>query len=236
MENAVAVATPAEVKAIETKTGALVERAQAFVVNSADSFGLAGQELVAIKGLQKEVNATFDPIVSKAYELYKEAGAQKKKHSEPLEAAEKLYKGKMATWEEEERRRLAEEARRREEEKRRQEEEAEEERRRQAAELEAAGLHETAAAILAEPSPAPEPEPEPVPEAPQAAGVSFRYNYSAEVVDFMALVKAVVAGQAPAALLLPNQPALNQMAKAMKDELQIAGVKVKKDRVVSARA
>lgn len=48
-----------------------------------------------IKALRKAVNETFDPVVGAAYAAHKEAVAAKKKHTDPLDVAERLIKGKI---------------------------------------------------------------------------------------------------------------------------------------------
>jgi len=55
----------------------------------------------------------------------------------------------------------------------------------------------------------------------QATGASFTEQYSAEVRDMMALVKAVAAGKADISCLEPNGPFLNSKAKAVKKEGEI---------------
>ena len=72
-------------------------------------------------------------------------------------------------------------------------------------------------------------------EPPKAEGISFRTQYRAEVVDFAALVQAVATRKAPLTLLQPDQAALNQMARAMKQAMNLPGVRLIKERVVAAR-
>lgn len=74
-----------------------------------------------------------------------------------------------------------------------------------------------------------------VPEIAQPSGISLRENWSANVYDMMALVKAVAAGRAPISYLLPNQKLLDMQAKALKSELKISGVKAIKETSVAAR-
>lgn len=84
------------------------------------------------------------------------------------------------------------------------------------------------------------PEPAPtvptvhVPETPKASGVSYRDNWKAEVTDLDALLQAIVEGKAPKSLVKIDSAKLNQLAKAMKDELRYPGVRAYNDRVVAA--
>jgi hypothetical protein len=66
-------------------------------------------------------------------------------------------------------------------------------------------------------------------------GLSFREDWSAEVVDLMALVKAVADGQAPLAFLEANIKVLNSQAKATKNSLVFPGVKFISKRVPIGR-
>lgn len=74
--------------------------------------------------------------------------------------------------------------------------------------------------------------------APQTkvSGISSRDNWTAEVTDMLELVKAVAAGQQPLSLLSVDQTKLNGMAKALKQDLMIPGVKAVNKPVISARA
>ena len=66
-------------------------------------------------------------------------------------------------------------------------------------------------------------------------GLSFRENWSAEVIDLMSLVKAVAEGKAPLNFLQANQTVLNSQAKATKDAMQFPGVKFKSEKVPVGR-
>jgi hypothetical protein len=59
---------------------------------------------------------------------------------------------------------------------------------------------------------------------PEIAGMSQRESWSAEVVSFQALVAHVADHVEFMNLLLPNEPALNAMARAQKSLLQLPGV------------
>ena len=70
--------------------------------------------------------------------------------------------------------------------------------------------------------------------APKVAGIAIRTTWHAEVVNLLELVRAVAAGKAPLALLLPNLPAINAQARSLKGEARIAGVRVFSKADVSA--
>jgi len=124
--------------------------------------------------------------------------------------------GKLTTYEEAAKRAAAEEAQRMAEAERK----AEENRRLTAAvEAEASGDRLTAEAIMNE-------EPAEIvvtvqPEMATIAGVGRTYDvWSAEVFDIVALVK-----HGKAEFLLPNQTALNALAKAFRNNMGIPGVR-----------
>ena len=109
----------------------------------------------------------------------------------------------------------------------------------EAAELEALGLDEEAASVLAE---AAEVKPAPAPvislpsTTPKVSGISFRENWRAEVVSLRSLVQAAALDERYLGLLQVNQVALNGMVRALKGNMQVPGVRVWAERVASASA
>lgn len=74
-------------------------------------------------------------------------------------------------------------------------------------------------------------------EAPKVAGISGRVTYAAQVVDLLALIKAVAAGQAPVQCLQADSKFLSAQARAYKQAGQLfPGVMVTAERSISARA
>jgi hypothetical protein len=213
---------------IEQMAMSIPAHAKALKIIDAASYQRGGELIVAIKGLRKQIDECFDPIVKKAHEAHKEAVAQKKKVEAPLVEAEGLLKPALAAWDTKqeelrraEQRRLEEEARKR----------AEDEQLAYAAQAERCGDKEAAQAILDAPV---EVAPVIMTTAPKLAGVSYRETWSAQVTDMMALVKAVAAGQQPLSLLVVNIPGLNGMARALKGALNIPGVKAVCEKTVAA--
>lgn len=66
------------------------------------------------------------------------------------------------------------------------------------------------------------------------SGASIRKKYKAEVVDLMALVKAVAAGRASIDLLEANMSVLNKRAGALGAEMKIDGVRVYEEQSIAA--
>lgn len=205
---------------IDRKATALATRSAEITVTDQTSYAVAAEFLIGVKKYREEVAEAYDAVIEAAHKTHKAALAKKKQYDDPANAAEREVKGKMATWQQAEQAKLDAQARAAEAEQRRLEEDA---RVAEAAALEQAGDGETAAAVLAAPAFVP---PVIAPRAaPKVAGVSMRDNWSAQVTDLRALVKAVAAGQADLGLLLPNQPALNARAKAEKAHLAVPGVR-----------
>jgi hypothetical protein len=214
---------------LEVKAKTLESEARELVIVSeadyrnADRFGRAAKALLA------EIDAAFDPIIEQAHKAHKTAIEQKKKQAAPVEAVKRIVAGKMGEWYRAEQARIAEERRKAEAEARRK---ADEEALRVAEELAAAGMTEAADVALCEPVV----ERVVVEEAPKFEGVSYRETWSAEILDFDALIRAVAAGEASSAYLLPNTSALNADARTHKSALRVPGVRVRSELVQARRA
>jgi hypothetical protein len=197
------------------------------------------------------------PVCDASYKAWKTAVAKRDGLKAPFLEADKAYARAMGAYEvEQERiRRDAELAAQRERERLEREErervaaeerrlqaEAEERQLAAAAEAEARGDMETAERIASAPIETPVVAPRPVfvpvaPVAPKptASGISFRDNWSAEVINPMALIKAVAAGLQPVTLLLPNMPALNGLARSLREAMNVPGVKANNERIAAQR-
>lgn len=105
----------------------------------------------------------------------------------------------------------------------------------QATKAELAGKHERAAELAARADAAMMVAVAPV-DAPKAAGISTRKTYRAIVTDFPALLQFVLATPAFANLVLPDESALNALARAQKEGFSIPGCRLVVEDVVSARA
>mgnify|MGYP001601365998 CR=1 FL=1 len=245
-----------QLQQVEHQGLAIVEQARALAVVDSESFQRAGLLRQGIKAYLKKVEEVCDPVIEAGLRAHRAALKQKTILEAPALEADKLAMSRMVEYDQaqkararaaelavqRERERLEFEARAKAEiERKRLEAAAEERMVAEALEAETHGDTEAAARILAAP-PAPVvvvPEPIFVPspqiEMPKAEGISTREVWRAEVVDLPALIAAVAAGQQSLALLLPNQVALNQMARAQKGMLAIPGVKAVCEHVMPVR-
>src|SRR3990167_6029103 len=218
-------------------TSELEVQAQSFQivkVADAESFERGSAALRTIKEFLRRVAELFDPIDAAQIAARKTTIAQRKSLEDKPKALELAQKAELVAYD------RRQEAIRREAEAvaERERKRIEEDARIQAAlEAESRGEAKVAEAILEAPHP-PTPvfaPPAIVPEAPKAEGLSFRSNFRAEVSDLALLVTAVAAGEAPIRAPPPKLPMLNQMARAMKQELRLPGVRVVEERIASQK-
>jgi hypothetical protein len=227
---------------LETRALSLTEQAQVLTVRSQPDFERAGKFITeVIKPLIKEASEIFDPIIAKAHEAHKEAITQKKKIVEPLELAERTIKGEISRYCTEQER-VAREARLAAEREQQRLLDEQIEREVEAAEEMAKAFGDApeqveaeVKAIIEQPRVYP-PTPMPAVRLMPVKGVSTVDVYSAEVVNIRELCRAVADGRAGANLVLPNQPALNGLARSLKEGLSVPGVRCIKTKQVSARS
>ncbi len=208
---------------IKEKTSLAKANATAIVVDSTESYEAAGQFLVGVKAIRRNIADTFNHLIQKAHQLHKDQIAEKKKHDGPLDEAERIVKGKMGTYYAEQERKAREERQRAEREAR----EAEETRRLAEAEaLEKEGRQEEAEQVIEAPICVPVPRQV---ESPKAAGISTTKRYSFEVVDPAAI---------PRRYMIPNDVLIGQLVRSHHEaaEKMIPGIKVNVTTGVSARA
>ena len=214
---------------IENQALALKTEAEGFEITSQESYNLANEFGRRIKQSMKTIDDYCDPVIEAAHKAHKAACDQKKALYAPFEAAKKIIDGKQIAWYRAEQARAAEERRKAEEEARKK---AEEEALARAQELQDMGMNEAAEEAISQPVVI---EKVTVAEPVRAGGESFRETWKAEVVDLMALVKAVAAGTQPLAYLEANMPVLNKAASMFKGSVQIPGVKIVSDTIIARR-
>lgn len=84
-----------EIKELEGKALSITEYAGGLEVKSEEDMEVAHGYLKGIKGLTKEVKDTFDPMCEANHKAWKVSIATRKDHQEPLDAAERVIKGKI---------------------------------------------------------------------------------------------------------------------------------------------
>ncbi len=261
----VAINTP-DASALNKSAEAFLASARAMTITSQSMYGMAANELQAIKAKTKDLDEQRTGIVKPLNEAVKRINDLFRAPLDFLGQAERVIKNTMITFNDQQ------EAIRREEERKAQaiaeaerarlaslaaqaaakarEEEARI--RQEAADAAAAGdaamaakleskaestaakfeqkaedLRESAAMVQAAPI---------ATIATKTAGISSRGVWKGEVIDKMALIKYVAANPQFANLIEPNDKAINAMAKALKENLNVDGVRVWEEKTIAARS
>ena len=227
--------TQAQVQVIESRHLALLERAQALVVDSPDGEEAAWAIVNAIGELKNIIEADFAGPKTTAHAAHKAVIAQEKAHLDRLDKPDKIVRAKLVPWEQEKRRIQAELERHAREvaekaaaELRKQAEEqaqkdAEERRLTEAVAAEAAGDAAKAeelleAPVVAEPVVEPVTPFIPVLSAPKVEGAGAMVTvWKFEIVD-QALI--------PREYLSVNESAIGKVVQALKGGANIPGVRV----------
>lgn len=162
---------------IQVETNDALQKAEAFNIIDQEQLDAAGSFLVLTKGIKKKINETFKPIVDKAHAAHKEAIAQRDKHLEPLNKAERIIKPKISVYIAEcQRKEREEQARIQAEEKKRQEEMA-------LKEAEVADTQDEAEEILQDAIEAPAPIIKAPPQFAKVKGISVKKLVKWEIKD-----------------------------------------------------
>ena len=200
-------------------------RAKSLVIKDQESLEGAANLRKTIKDFSKQLDEERKKITSPLDQAKKAVMDLFRKPSETLEAAEGVVNKAITSYTVEQER-----IRREQEEKLRKQAEAEEKKKREALEERArkaaeAGKAEKAEELRQKAAEVQVVVPSLASTVEKVNGLSFRDNWSAQVVDLRALVKAVADGKAPLNFLMANQPVLNSQARATKDSMPVPGVK-----------
>jgi hypothetical protein len=197
---------------IQTEAVATVEQARAVVIKDNAGYGDATAMLKRVALIRKRAVEFFAPMKAAAVRAHKAILDQEKQVLAPLVEAEGYIKLAVAHYAEaQERIRRAEELRLREEARL-----AEETRRlEEAAAAERAGDKEAAQAIIE--APVATPVVTLASSTPKVAGLSYRETWSFEIVDANAI---------PREYLVPDMTRIGQVARALKGDARIPGVRV----------
>lgn len=230
-----------------------------YVIDSPMMFELASDDLKRVKALQKEVEEKRTGITGPLNLAVKAVNDLFRAPKEYLDKAEATLKRSMVAYTTEQELQAAEARRKAEEEARAERErlarfeqekaEAARKAQEEAQAAAAAGDTEAAAKAMAEAQDAQQQAEiaaltahvvtvAPTVEAPaKVTGISGRVTYSAEVIDLLALVKAVALGTAPIECIQADSKFLGAQARAFKKDGQLyPGVISKAERSIAARA
>lgn len=216
---------------IRMENSGIIERAQSLKVSNQDEHGVALEVLKSIATAERRVKDLFSEPKAAAHKAHKAITEAEKKLLDPLQEARGIVSRKANSYEIEEQRKADEERQRLELEAKKQEEDR---KLAEAASVEASGDKEAAEQIIEEPIEIPVIHV--APKVAEVKGISSRETFRAEVVDFLALVTYVAANPNKIALLQPNQVAINQLAKSMREGFELPGCRLIKDRIKSVKA
>lgn len=240
------VAEPAPVapeQALERQNLTLVQQAQALQVTDAATFAQAGELLSVLAEAEKRVHDFMDEDVARAHAAWKGLTEKRRAMLEPIETARRQLGQRFAAFDKAEKERAERERREREaaaqeEERRRLEAEAAE-LRAQAAEAadprQADRLAQEAAEVAQEAAMVQAPVLPVQRTVAPVKGISSRSNWTCEVADKMALIRAVAAGEISPEALEPNMVYLRARAKADKAGFTCPGVRVYDAATVAVR-
>jgi hypothetical protein len=210
---------------IEARALEIADRAALVQIVDQASYDTAAELARGAAALRRRIEEHFAPLKESAHRTHRLLCESEKETLDPVERAERMIKGRLAEWHQAQMRIQQEaEARARAEAQRLLDEQIESELVR----AEAAGASAAeCVAIIEQPRVAPEPVVPPTYE--RAAGISAPiYTYSAACFDLGLLCAEIVAGRQAEALVLPNQAALNGMARSLKEAFSVPGCKVVK--------
>ena len=210
------------VRELESKALTLAEEARILAVTDQPSYELAAERLLAVAALRREIEQHHEPIKRAAHTAWQQVLAAEKRLLDPVADAERVYKSAIAAYEAGQRR-IEAEARIKAEAEARRVAEEQREREIEQAEAEGADLAEVTA-MLAAPLSAIRPQGQ-QPAFQSARGISTTTNWKGEVISFDALVNAVAAGKASSSLVMANETAINQLARATRGTLEVPGIR-----------
>lgn len=222
-----------KVQQVSASSLALAERAKTIAVTSIETQQQAGELLLAIAAMRREIEITFKPMKDAAFKTHRTICDQERGLDAPLLQAERTLKTAIGGYVAEQERiaREAEEAQRRQAREEAERVAAEESQRlaiEDAVALEAEGRTEDAEIVLNNPIPVAPVVVAPAPVAPQVArvkGISTR-----EVAKF----RIVDEGQLPREYMTPNESAIRAVVARTNGKIRIPGVEVYFDHQVAA--
>lgn len=226
---------PADAASLKTRALEISQQAKGMVIYSATEFAEAGKRLKQIVLEKKQAQYRVNQIKTPAYQTYKATLQLEKDVITPYTQAEQWIKGGMARYlAEEESQRRRKEASLSVQALRLAEEEAHhltvEYAELDAQMLESQGEVERAAQVRQNPIPVMPARVLPVvlqKDVPRIDGVSSRKNWTFRIID---------ESQLPREYLMPNESAIRQVVRALKDKSNIPGVEVYWEESVAVRA
>lgn len=212
--------------ALKQEVTSVEGKANEIAVSDEATFNVAAEFLRTIKTAASKVTAFFEPLKKTSYDAWKAICTKENEYKKPLEAAEKIVKGKVSTYQmEQERIRREKEA----ELRRKQQEEAERI-AKEAEALAAQGKAQEAEKVF-EQAVKVEEKKVFVADAPRASGMSFKTDYIITITD-----ERVVPDYMFGTCIRPvDLAAIKKMVVAAKGNIEIQGIKIEETKSASVR-
>jgi hypothetical protein len=206
---------------LETRALTLAAEARAWRIVDQQTYETAAERLLGVAALRREIVAHHEPVKRATHLAWQRAIAAERKMLDPVAEAEAVYKSRIAEYTAEERRLEAEAQTKAEAEARLAAEQLRETQLEQAEAQGASGAE--IVAMIAEPLPLVVSQAAPAFQA--ARGITTATNWRGEVVSLEALVKAIAEHKASSNLVIPNDAAINQLARATRGTLEVPGIR-----------
>lgn len=189
------------IQAIESKKKDIVSVAESIQINKKEDIPPALEHMAVVDALLKEARKEREKVVPKLHQAHRAAVALFDKIIDPLKEASAIIKKRKSDFDLKERQRIEAENRKREEETRKKEEAKQQRLRERAKKLEEQGREEEAELKREEAenyvAPAPEVEKHEKTTKTEAGTMTTVFDLKGEVVDPMAVAKAIVDGRFP---------------------------------------
>lgn len=207
-------------------------------IDTGEDYELAARYLQDLKSLSRALVDQAEPFIKAAHQLHRGLTERRKKLLDPVDRQDKRLRQLLIDYDRKvERERIEAERKAREEaeaQRREQQQRLEDEAQTKADKLAAEGRNDEAEAVLDEAVEATtmlDQEPVYVPSAPapvKTQGVARRQNWTYEVTDLPALIKAAAApgGEWLMAYLTVDEKVLGSAARTQKDKAHIPGVRI----------
>jgi hypothetical protein len=215
---------------LETRALTLADEAREWRITDQQTYKTAAERLLAVAALRREIIAHHEPVMRATHQAWQRAIEAERKMLDPVTEAEGIYKDKITDYTAEQRRLEAEAQAAAEAEARRLAEQIREKELEQAEAEGATG--EEIASMIAEPLPVTIPKPQRAFQ--PARGITTATSWYGEVTSLEALIKAVAENKASTNLLMPNQVAIGELARATRGTLEVPGIRFFKQSVVRA--
>lgn len=210
---------------IQQERSGMVEQARALKIIDQDSYDLAAHNLGVAKLLEDRIVAHYEPLRESTYAAYQTVLDAKKRDLEPVLEVKKLLARGIGEYE------VEQERLRQERQKKQDEEAAKAAAAKRDLDIknakEMGATREEVKAMKAEPVSFVSPTVDPTHRHSKFLKKPTE-QWSAEVLGdegLLLLVKTIAAGKAPLRLIQPNMVALNAMARTLKEQMNIPGVK-----------